>query len=160
MRGWTAPILLATVLLLPGCLDADPKPRTVEGSADGYSPTQKYLKVTLRDNETGTLTMANFDRRDWHVSALAKHLDQREVRYLTVHGAALIPGELIVDAVNAPAEVAKLRYDAMGASAEDRHRMDLEYDALLAKLAAQGVEIPKEAPREPKPGLDAVTTKV
>lgn len=146
MRRWLALTLLAAA---PGCsLIDEPGPREVTGPTDGYLATTPFLKVYVRSEETGNLLLVDFDRKDWAVSRIAERLDRADVEYLSVRAVprSLI-GEYLVDAVLSPSDLEAYRYEAMGASAEERSLLDAEYDALLARLAeAPGASAPVAEP--------------
>lgn len=152
MRQLRRSLLLGLVVLLPGCsLIEEPGPRQLEGPTDGYLATASFLKVYVRSNSSGDLVLANFDRRDWYVSELAERVDARQVRYLTVDATPrAIMGEYLVNGVLDPEGLESLRYDKMAATAEDRERMDAEYEALLASLAKRAdPEAPKATDSTP-----------
>lgn len=122
------------VLPLAGCsLLAEPQVRELSGPTDGYTPTSMYLKLHLRRDD-GTLALLGFDRRDWHTSEIARRVDDKELRFVTVQAMPReILSEYVVEALIAPEELDRLRYDAMGATPEQRAEMDAEYEALLAR---------------------------
>lgn len=129
--------VLALAMLASGCtLVEPPGPRDVEGRTDGYAPTATYLKVFVLTPE-GKVVWVDFDRRDWHVAQIADRLDRHAVKYLAVAGQEReIPGEVVVLDVRDPADLASLKYEAMGATAQQRAMYDLEYEDLLARFAA------------------------
>lgn len=135
--------LLALAVALPGCtVYPEPGPRDVAGATDGYAPTASFLKVLVRPDE-GDAVWVVFERRDWHVSELARRIDEREVRHLSVHGQERVTlGEVLAIEVTAPADLQRLHYDEMGATAQQREAFDLEYEDLLRRKASDDVGLP------------------
>lgn len=141
---------VVAVLLLPGCsLLEEPAPKTVEGPTDGYLATQPFLKVYVRSNSSGDLVLVDFDRRDWYVAKIADAVDHRDAEFLAVTGTPRLLGEYLVESVERPSALNAYRYDKMGATSDDRARMDAEYDALLARLADGAAATPPTAPTLP-----------
>lgn len=134
MQRWT---LVLAALALAGCavpLLDEPTLREVSGPTDGYTPTATYLKVHVRA-EDGRLIMLDFDRRDWHASAIAERIDGKSVRFLSAQALPRdIMNEYVVEHVGAPGELAALRYDEMEATPEQRAAHDAEYEALLRRF--------------------------
>lgn len=143
-------LFLAVVggLSLAGCLK-EPEVREVAGPTDGYSPTASFLKVhVLREDHS--IVLVSFDRRDWHVSEIARRLDDRSIDFLTVQAKPRdLLGEVLVHSVVEPADLAGLYYPTMTATPEQRASMDREYDDLLARVAAETV--PAAPPTTPGP---------
>lgn len=150
-------VLLVAALaapLLAGCLK-EPEVREVAGPTDGYSPTASYLKVHVL-REDGTRVLVDFDRRDWHVSEIARRLDDRRIDFLTVQAKQRdLIGEVLVESVLKPEDLASLYYPTMDATPEQRAEMDREYDAILERAMA-GVAVPTPAPPGPKVPLPSV----
>lgn len=142
-----AALVAVLTVALSGCVVyEEPGPTEVAGRTDGYTPTPSYLKVFVKD-EAGELTLVDFDRREWYVAGIAERLDERRIPYLSVHGTEReIPGEVIVDTVRDPGELADLHYEAMAVSPQQRTLLDLEYDDVLRRA---GVETGRVAP-EPR----------
>lgn len=141
-------ILLAT--LLAGCsLVQEPQLRELGGPTDGYTPTASYLKVHVKRAD-GTTALLDFDRGDWYTAEIARRVDLRKLDHVTAQAMPRdILNEYVVRAVVAPEELDALRYDAMGASHEQRAQMDAEHEELLARWlrdAAQGAPAPPTAP--------------
>lgn len=132
-------LVLTLVLLAPGlagCLYDEPGPAQVEGRVTGYSPTQAYLKLEVQ-GEDGRVVSVDFDRRDWHVRELARQVDLREVRVVTIDGMERnIPGAVLAEQFVDPDQLNELRYETMGASAQQRALLDAEYEAWLAELTS------------------------
>lgn len=133
-------LLMAVLAVAPvasGCLSLfpnDKEPREVMGPTRGYSATPTYLKVHVETNDS-RLVMVDFDRREWHVSELARRLDGRQIQFLYAEGMPReIINEILVQQVLDPDDVGSLRFESMDASDEERLRLDAEYDALLARL--------------------------
>lgn len=139
-RAYAALALLLLSAGLSGCLIYDePGPTEVTGEVDGYVPTQSFLKLDVL-TEDGRRVSLEFDRRDWHVRELADRVDHRQLRELAVAGHERnIPGSVLALTFVDPEDLNALRYEAMGASAEERERMDAEYEAWLRERAADGV---------------------
>lgn len=144
-----AAALLALVLLIaPGCIYRELGPTEVRGEPEGYAPTPSALKMTVRGEDDARVLVV-FERRDWYVAEIARRLDQREVGLVAIAAVERnIPGEVLAETFREPGELNELRYDAMGASAEERRLMDLEYDELLEKLGV---------PAPPATGIDPTT---
>lgn len=143
-----APLLAALAFLAPGCLLDEPQPREVTGPTEGYSPTQTYLKVHVRQDD-GSIVLVDFDRKEWYTSGIARRIDELSMRELAVYAQPRnVLGEVLVLDVRAPEDLAELRYDAMKATAEERRLMDLEHDALLDKAAgaAKGASLHRALP--------------
>lgn len=129
-------LLLLAPAALPGCILYDePGPTEVTGEVKGYAPTQAFLKLEV-ETEDGRRISVDFDRRDWHVRALGDRVDHRELKTLVVAGQERnIPGAVLAERFLSPEDLNALRYEEMGASAEERERLDAEYDEWLAELA-------------------------
>lgn len=145
-------VVLALLVALPGCLLREPTVKEVHGETDGYTPTAAYLKVHVWTDDD-RVVLLDFDRRDWHVSGIAKRLDGGQLDYLSAQALPRdILGEYVVQHVGAPGELAALRYDAMAATPEQRADMDAEYERLLRDVL-EGRPPPgmrEAAPLEPK----------
>lgn len=135
---WALPLVLTVVAALSGCaLLSEPPPRDVAGPTDGYQPTASYLKVFVK-GDGGSLTLIDFDRRDWHAAGIVKALDDRTIRFVVVHGQEKgVLNEIVVEVAKSPPALAALKYDEMHATAEQRAAMDLEYEQLLQRIAQQ-----------------------
>lgn len=156
MRAAVLPLLLA--LSLAGCalpLVNEPALKEVRGPTDGYTPTASYLKVHV-ETEDGRTVMLDFDRRDWHASAIADMIDEKSVAFLAAQALPRdILNEYVVEEVEAPSEIARLRYDAMGATPQQRAEYDAEYEALLRRFQDA---LPEAAPTSvPNPAALPVT---
>lgn len=136
-----AALTLTAALLLPGCLDAAPAPRTIEGPTDGYVPTPAYLKVYVRTNDSG-LVLADFNRTEWYVAGIAKRLDDHQLKFLGVHGKVRLLGEVVVEDVLLPTDMPDMRFASMHVSDDEKRRMDLEYDEILARLGVADEAVP------------------
>lgn len=143
--------VLLAVLLVPGCsLLQEPSAKQVEGPTDGYLAGQSLLKVYVRSNSSGDLVLVDFDRRDWYVAKIADAIDHHAAEFLTVTGTPRLIGEYLVESVESPSELNGYRYDKMGATTDERDRMDAEYDALLARVAqAANATTPSAPPTLP-----------
>lgn len=142
-------LLLAAILLLPGCVKEDPA-RDVQGRTDGYYPTAAYLKVQLRSDD-GHVTLADFNRSEWYVAEIAKRIDERQITQMSAHGNLRLIGEVVVLQVHAPDGLDTLRYDNMHATAQQRSAMDQEYDALIARLGSDDLKLPQAGDATPLP---------
>lgn len=122
------------VLLLSGCtILQEPKVKEVAGPTDGYTPTSTYLKVHVKRAD-GSLAMLDFDRRDWYASKIVELLDHRQMEFVSAQAKPRdILNEYLVESVADPGEVAKLRFDDMDATPEQRAQMDSEYESLLKR---------------------------
>lgn len=140
-------VLLLASLALAGCtVYEEPGPRDVEGRTEGYAPTATFLKVLVR-TEAGEGVYVDFDRADWHVSELARRLDDRKITFLAVQGQERATlGEVIAVVVRTPEDVQGLNYDEMGATAQQRTLLDLEYEDLLRVKAAAERAADPESP--------------
>ena len=141
-------LLLLALLAAPpgaGCLslvDNDKEARYVAGPTRGYSPTPSFLKVHVEGPDGKTVNV-NFDRREWHVSELARRLDNRSIQFLHVEAIPReILNEVLVEQVLDPDQVSKLRYSAMAVSEEEKALLDAEYDDLL-RMFERGVPTPE-----------------
>ena len=125
--------LLLLVSALAGCATQvlDPQPVRVAGDPDGTMPTNLYLKTDVQGSN-GFVTVA-FDRKDWYVAGLERGL--RDVDWLVVEGKPKIDREVVVEGVDAPADLAeRYRFDEMQATPEQRASMDREWDLRLEEL--------------------------
>lgn len=152
MRGGPALlVLLLSVPLLVGCLQ-EPEVREVTGPTDGYSPTASFLKVHVKRDD-GSVILVDFDRRDWHVSEIARRLDERQIDYLHVQAKPRDTlGEVLVESVKEPSDLAGLYYPTMQATPEQRAEMDREYDRLLQKTLGAAPSPGPETPAIPLVG--------
>jgi len=141
-------LAVVALALLAGCaVLPNPGPADVQGRTDGYDPTASYLKVVVRDNQTGNSTLVDFDRKDWAVSEIAKRIDDKAVPFLSIHGQSRdVLGEVLVQDVRAPGDLAQLSYQNMHATAQQRALYDQAYDALLSRVAAQAPSPAGQAP--------------
>lgn len=132
--------LAAILLIAPmaGCtLIPEPQPQDLTGAVEGYDPTASHLKVHLRAGER--LVLADFDRRDWNVAAIAKMIDEKRVEMLTIHGMPReVLNEVLVDTVGDPSEMAKLRWTST-TTPEERSAADQAYDALVKAASGQAL---------------------
>lgn len=132
--------VLALLLLpaLAGCAALDePAPKALAGPTDGYSPTASFLKVHVKRDD-GTVALLDFDRRDWYTAKIADLVDLKQMKFVSAQAKPReILNEYLALSVTDPAEVAKLRYDAMDATPEQRARMDAEYERLLEAWMAR-----------------------
>lgn len=151
-------VVLGLALLVPGCsLVEEPRPREVAGPTDGYLAGSSFLKVYVRSNSSGDLVLVDFDRRDWYVARIAEAVDHHDADFMTVTGTVRLMNEYVVERVREPAGLDAYRYDDMHATADDRARMDAEYDALLARIAAAAnVTAPSDAGVPPVVNAPAV----
>ncbi len=160
MRRCASHVLLLLAAPLAGCLSdvsllpAEDPPLKVEGPTRGYSPTAAYLKVHV-DTPGGQRVLVDFDRRDWHVAEVARRLDDQRLRFLIIEGPPRLMGEVVAETVHTPEDLAGLRYDAMGATHEERLLLDAEYADMLRRLA-EAAPAP-EAPAAPVPALPPLT---
>lgn len=127
-------VLVALAGLLGGCAALEPPPpRELAGPTDGYSPTPTFLKVHVK-REDGSVALLNFDRREWHVSEIARRLDRNQLEFVAAQAQPReILNEYLAQEVRAPEELRALRFDAMGATHEERRLLDAEWDALLRR---------------------------
>lgn len=129
-------LILVASLLLAGCtLLKEPEIREVQGPTDGYTPTAAFLKLNVKRDD-GTLVLLDFDRRDWYASKIAEMVDTKVISFVAAHGMPRLVNEYVAETVVTPSELANLRYDTMGATAEQRMSMDREYTALLERYLA------------------------
>lgn len=128
-----APLLALLVLApLAGCtLLQEPPVRELAGPTDGYTPTSVFLKLHVL-REDGTTALLDFERRDWHVSEIAKRVDRKDLPYVAAQAKPRdILNEYVVQSIATPEDLQELRFDDMGATPEQRAEMDREYDELL-----------------------------
>lgn len=153
MRSALAILLaLASAPVLAGCLQ-EPEVREVTGPTDGYSPTASFLKVHVKRDD-GSVVLVDFDRRDWHVAEIARRLDSRQVDYLSVQAKPRdMLGEVLVESVKEPSDLASLYYPAMQATPEQRAEMDREYDVVLEKALGAA---PSPGPETPELALAGI----
>lgn len=141
-------LLVAAAPVASGCLTLFPnekEPREVMGPTRGYSATPNFLKVHVQTNDS-RIVLVDFDRREWHVGELARRLDGRQIQFLYAEGMPReILNEILVEQVLDPDDVGSLRFESMGASEEERLRLDAEYDALLARLG-ENAYVPLDGP--------------
>ena len=127
---------LAAASILAGCAALDPPgPRELSGPTDGYTPTSTFLKLHVL-REDGTTAFLDFDRKDWYTAEIARRVDLKKLEHVTAQAQPRgILNEYLAQVVHAPEDLDALRYEAMGASHEQRSLMDTEYEELLRGLA-------------------------
>jgi hypothetical protein len=141
-------LLLVPSLILAGCtLLKEPEIREVTGPTDGYMPTAAFLKLSVKRDDGGAVLL-DFDRRDWYASKIAEMVDTKQIPFVSAQGMPRLVNEYVAETVIMPSELAKLRYDEMGATSEQRMTMDQEYTALLERYLASVPDAP-EAPQVP-----------
>lgn len=144
---------LVSLALLAGCAALDPPgPRELSGPTDGYTPTSVYLKVHVL-REDGTTAFLDFERQDWYTAEIARRVDMKKLEHVTAQAQPRnILNEYIAQSVVSPEDLDALRFEAMGASNEQRALMDAEYEELLSRLAPDEARQPppKEAPLVPE----------
>lgn len=151
MRAIVVGLLLA--LPLAGCAGLDPPgPREVAGPTDGYSPTASFLKVHVRQPDH-SLVMLSFDRTEWYTAKIAELVDLKQMTFVSAHAQPRETlNEYMALDVAEPSDVAKLRYDAMQATPEQRAQMDAEHEALLKEWLARTPAAPTTLlPQHPLP---------
>lgn len=144
---------LLPLALLAGCAALDPPgPRELSGPTDGYSPTSAFLKVHVL-REDGTTAFLDFDRKDWYTAEIARRVDMKKLEHVTAQAQPRnILNEYIAQSVVSPEDLDALRFEAMGATNEQRGLMDAEYEDLLRKLVPSEARPPpaKEMPLVPE----------
>lgn len=150
-RRAALPLVLLVAPVLGGCLTLFPDddgPVRVTGPVLGYQPTPSFLKVQVREGER--IVLVDFDRRDWHVSELARRIDERRVKALDVEAEPReLLNEVLVRAIHDPDDLGALHYGAMGATAEERDAKDAEYEALLRALPPPEAALAPAGPSPP-----------
>jgi hypothetical protein len=107
----------------------------VAGDVEGYDPTASHLKVHVRTADD-KFVLVDFDRRDWNVLGIAKAIDERAIKALSIHGMPReILNEVLVLTVGDPTSLAKYRWADSTYTPEERSAMDQAYDELVAKHA-------------------------
>lgn len=147
---------LALLLLVPlaaGCAALDPpEARELVGPTDGYTPTAAFLKLHVKRDD-GSTALLDFDRRDWYAAKIAEMVDLKQVTSVSaVAKPRDILNEYLAQTISSPTDLAKLRYDNMGATPEQRTQMDNEYQRLLERYL-EDAPIPPSAllPQDPIP---------
>lgn len=151
MRALVAGILVS--LALSGCAALDPPPvREVAGATDGYTPTAAFLKLHVKRDDGSTMLL-DFDRRDWYTAKIAEMVDLKQARFVSAQAQPRdILNEYLAESVADPGEMARLRYDDMDATPEQRTEMDNEYQQLLERyLASAPVQPTQLLPQDPIP---------
>lgn len=130
----------------------EPEVRELAGPTDGYTPTAAYLKLNVV-REDGSVVLLDFDRRDWYAAKIADLVDRKKVDFVSAQAMPRdLLNEYLAQTVVEPSELAKLRYDAMAATPEQRQDMDNEYQALLETHLAQAPVQPTQLlPADPIP---------
>lgn len=146
-------LALALALLAPllaGCaVYKEPGPTSVEGQVEGYTPMPSALVLSVKEAADERVDL-RFDRREWHVAALAKAVDERRVQTVAVEGMERnIPGQVDAEAFLSPQELNDLRFDP-SMSAQEREIYDREYDELLAKFGI----VPPTSPAPAAPTVE------
>lgn len=135
-------MLLRTVLILipllaaAGCTALDPPgPRELSGATDGYTPTSVFLKLHVKRDD-GSTALLDFDRKDWYTAEIARRVDLHKIDFVVAQAQPReILSEYLAQQVSSPEDLDALRYEAMGATSEQRSLMDAEYEELLEDLA-------------------------
>jgi hypothetical protein len=148
--------VLALLPALAGCsVIPEAKAQDVSGAVDGYDPTASFLKVHVHTAERIVLVV--FDRRDWNVMGIAKAIDERDVKALSIHGMPReILNEVLVETVGDPTSLARFRWADSTYTPEERDAFEAAYDELVAKHAPPEVTLP--APATPTLMTPAVPT--
>lgn len=128
--------LLALASILAGCAAMEPPaPRQLSGPTDGYTPTSVFLKLHVKRDD-GTTALLDFDRKDWYTAEIARRVEHHKLDFVSAQAQPRdILNEYLAQEVASPEDLDSLRYDAMGATGEERSLMDAEYEELLQKLA-------------------------